>query len=520
MEKNTIGAETLLAAVDLGSNSFRLEIAHCVGGQIQRVDYIKEAVRQGGDLDDNHNLNAAALERGVKCLERFGEALKGFPTQNVRAVATQTLREARNRDFFIDLAQKALGYNIEVISGVEEARLIYQGVSHFLPQTDERRLVIDIGGRSTEFILGQHFDALQTESLRVGSVAWSLKYFPDGELSEKNLKRAEVAAKSFLDVITRSYAAKYWDVAYGASGTVGAVGDVLAFAGFQEGVITREGLDWLRKELIKAKNTSRLKLDGLKEERNAVIGGGFSVLWAVFDILKIETLQVARGALRHGLFYDMAAEASDGLVYTKEASIHLLLKRFPVDARQAEHVKEAALYLFDRVTSNLKLKKSEIKEQRRLLSWAAQCHEIGAMISHGESHLHGAYILDHTELMGFSQRDLHHLSLLVLGQRGKLKKLDLSQVDQKLLIALTCLRLAVILCHSRNKPVLSGIENLQFNAEKMVLTVLEAWLETHPQTSYLLEEEVIAWRKVNWSLTITTKHKRQDAQTIDSLDTI
>ncbi|MFT6067286.1 MAG: exopolyphosphatase/guanosine-5'-triphosphate,3'-diphosphate pyrophosphatase, partial [Methylophilaceae bacterium] len=172
----TIGAETLLAAIDLGSNSFRLEIAHHVGGQIQRVDYIKEAVRQGADLDESRNLNDAAIERGVKCLERFGEALKGFPKQNVRAVATQTLREARNTDDFLSLAKKALGYKVEVISGVEEARLIYQGVSHFLPQSDERRLVIDIGGRSTEFVLGQHFDALKTDSLRVGSVAWSLKY--------------------------------------------------------------------------------------------------------------------------------------------------------------------------------------------------------------------------------------------------------------------------------------------------------------------------------------------------------
>lgn len=506
-----IDAETLLAAVDLGSNSFRLEIAHHVGGQIQRVDYIKEAVRQGGDLDENRNLNAAALERGVKCLERFGEALKGFPKQNVRAVATQTLREARNRDFFIGLARQALGYNIEVISGVEEARLIYQGVSHFLPQSDERRLVIDIGGRSTEFVLGQHFNALKTESLRVGSVAWSLKYFPDGELSDKNLKRAEVAASSFLDVITRPYAPKHWDVAYGASGTVGAVGDVLALAGFEEGVITQDGLDWLRKELVKAKHANRLKLDGLKEERKAVIGGGLSVLRAIFDILKIETLHVARGALRHGLFYDMAAEASDGLVYTKEASVNLLLSRFPVDTKHAEHVKEATSYLFDSVSGDLKYKKNEIKEQRRLLSWAAQCHEIGSVISHAASHRHGAYILDHTELMGFSQSELHHLSLLVLGQRGKLKKLDLTKVDDCLIASLACLRLAVILCHSRNKPELSGIQKLQFSDDEIQLTVLDDWAEEHPQSAYLLEEEVIAWKKTNWRFTVKTKSKLENA---------
>ncbi len=506
MKENTmIGADTLFAAVDLGSNSFRLEIAHHVGGQIQRVDYIKEAVRQGGDLDESRNLNEAAIDRGLRCLERFGEALKGFPKQNVRAVATQTLREARNRKQFVALARKALGYDIEVISGVEEARLIYQGVSHFLPQSDERRLVIDIGGRSTEFILGQHFDAKTTESLRVGSVAWSLKYFPDGELSEKNLKRAEVAAKSFLDVIAKSYAPKHWDVAYGASGTVGAVGDVLALAGFKEGEINREGLNWLTKELIKAKSADRLKLPGLKPERNAVIGGGLSVLRAVFDLLKIDSLQVARGALRHGLFYDMVAEASDGLIYTKETSVELLLSRFPVDTVHAENVKAAAVYLFDYVAdSDVFAKKSETKSQRRLLQWAAQCHEIGSIISHSASHRHGAYILDHTELMGFSQSELHHLSLLVLGQHGKIKKLELDDDDKQLIASLACLRLAVILCHSRNQPMLKGIKKLTFSDNTLQLTVLESWLEAHPQSAYLLEEEVIAWKKTHWRLSVIT----------------
>jgi len=506
MDNNiTIDADALFAAVDLGSNSFRLEIAHYVGGQIQRIDYIKEPVRQGGDLDEDRNLNEAAIERGLRCLERFGEALKGFSKQNVRAVATQTLREARNKKHFIALAEKALGYQIEIISGVEEARLIYQGVSHFLPQSDDRRLVVDIGGRSTEFVLGKHFDAKTTESLRVGSVAWSLKYFPEGELSERNLKRAEVAAKSFLDVIARSYAPKHWDVAYGASGTVGAVGDVLALAGFDEGKITKKGLDWLRDELIKAKKTDKLKLAGLKEERNAVIGGGLSVLRAVFDLLKIDTLHVARGALRHGLFYDMISEASDGLVYTKEASIDLLLSRFPVDTAHAENVKAAAIHLFDSAASDLNLKKREIKEQRRLLGWAAQSHEIGSIISHSASHRHGAYILDHTELMGFSQSELHHLSLLVYGQHGKLKKLELSDNDSDLIVSLICLRLAIILCHSRNVPLLEGIKKLSFKGDVLELTVLESWLEAHPQSAYLLEEEAIAWKKTHWRFNMATK---------------
>lgn len=506
MEKSTtIGADTLLAAVDLGSNSFRLEIAHHVGGQVQRVDYIKEAVRQGGGLDENRNLNDAAIERGLKCLERFGEAIKGFPKQNVRAVATQTLREARNAAFFLQQARKALGYKIEVISGVEEARLIYQGVSHFLPQSQERRLVIDIGGRSTEFILGSQFDVYKSDSLRVGSVAWSLKYFPDGELSEKNFKRAELAAESFLDVLTDTFGQQHWDIAYGASGTVGAVADVLALAGFEEGVVTKKGLDWLRAEIISAKHIDRLKLAGLKEDRVAVIGGGLSVLRAVFNVLKIDTLQVARGALRHGLFYDIAAEASDGLVYTKDASVDLLLSRFPVDTVHAERVRDTALHLFDQLVGALQYKKHQLKEMRRMLSWAAECHEIGAVISHGGMHRHGAYILDHTELMGFSQSELHQLGMLVLGQYGKLKKLDLTEVDEPLLILLVCIRLAVIFCHARNAPDLAGIKKLQLNDGLLELTVYQDWSELHPQSVYLLEEEAVAWRKTEWNFSFTIK---------------
>lgn len=502
MGKNDIiNSETLLAAVDLGSNSFRLEIGRFDGGQIQRVDYIKETVRQGGDLDADRNLKPEAIERGVKCLARFGESLKGFPKAHVRAVATQTLREARNRDVFIKLANKALGYNIEVISGVEEARLIYQGVSRLLPQSDERRLVIDIGGRSTEFILGQQFTAHTTDSLRVGSVAWSLKYFPNGELFEQHFYRAEIAAESFLDAVADTYGSQYWDVAYGASGTVGAIADILALEGYKEGQITKKGLDWLRNELVRAKYADRLKLAGLREDRKAVIAGGLSVLMAVFDILKIDSLMVANGALRHGLLYDMVAEAHDGMSDIREASVKLIANRFSVNTAQATNVKETAVYLFDMLAKDLDQAELEISEQRRMLGWAAQCHEIGCAISHTESHRHGAYIIDHSELMGFSQSELHRLSLLVLGHHGKLKKLDLAANDTSFIVILACIRLAVILCHSRNKPELKGI-SLHLHDNSMQLNTTQAWHQKYPQTAYLLEEEVISWQKTSWSLMV------------------
>ncbi|MGQ0442486.1 MAG: Ppx/GppA phosphatase family protein [Methylophilaceae bacterium] len=503
MKNNTtINAETLLAAVDLGSNSFRLEIGRYAGGQIQRVDYLKEAVRQGGDLDADRNLNPEAIERGVRCLARFGETLKGFPKQYVRAVATQTLREAKNRDYFLNLARKALGYNIEVISGVEEARLIYQGVSRLLPQSDERRLVIDIGGRSTEFILGQQFTAQTTDSLRVGSVAWSLKYFPNGELSEKNFYRAEIAAESFLDAVADTYHREYWDVAYGASGTVGAIADILAYEGYKADRISRKGLDWLRNELIRAKYADRLRLEGLREDRKAVIGGGLTVLLAVFDLLNIEEMQVAYGALRHGVLYDMIAEDNDDISDIREASVKLLANRFLVNLEHAGNVKDTATYFFDKISIDLTLTEIEVSADRRMLAWAAQLHEIGCAISHTEAHRHGAYILDHTELMGFSQTELHRLSLLVLGHYGKIKKLEGDFSNRRLVSQLVCLRLAVILCHSRNKPVLKDMV-LHLHDNLIQLSMPQTWSQKFPQTAYLLEEEVISWQKTNWSLMIS-----------------
>lgn len=507
LNNDSLSPETLLAAVDLGSNSFRLEISRYQNGQIQRVDYLKETVRQGADLDENRDLKPEAIERGLKCLARFGETLKGFPKHHVRAVATQTLREARNRDVFLKLAKKALGHEVEVISGVEEARLIYQGVSRLLPQSDEKRLVIDIGGRSTEFILGLHLDAKITDSLRVGSVTWSLKYFTNGILSEKNFQRAEIAAESFLDAIADSYQHRHWDVAYGASGTVGAIAEILASAGFEEDKITRKGLAWLRAQLIKAKTTDQLDLIGLKDDRKTVIAGGLCVLLGVFDILKIDTLIVAKGALRHGLLYDMMSQDDATSQDLRNASINHLTTRFDVNKNHAENVTKVALGFFNTLSTTLDVQNKNTHELHRLkqiLGWAAACHEIGNVISHSESQKHGAYILDNTELMGFAQIELHLLSLLVLGHSGKLKKLDADFNNESFICQLISLRLAVIFCHSRNIPVLKNIL-LERAKNHFLLSLPSVWQQAFPQTSYLLEEEVLAWGKTNWSLVVATQ---------------
>ena len=506
---NTVLPETLLAAIDLGSNSFRLEIGRHENGLVQRVDYIKETVRQGADLDENRNLKPEAIERGLKCLARFGETLKGFPRQNVRAVATQTLREARNRDVFLKLAQKALGYEVEVISGVEEARLIYQGVSRLLPQSNERRLVIDIGGRSTEFILGHHLFAETTDSLRVGSVTWSLKYFPDGILSEKNFQRAEIAAESFLDAVADGYQKQFWDIAYGASGTIGAIAEILAYAGFEENIITDNGLVWLRTQLIKAKTIDKLDLAGLKDERKAVIAGGLSVLIGVFDLLKLDQLTVAKGALRHGLLYDMVPQGNDAAKDLRNTSINNLITRFGVNKAHAANVAKVALVFFNSLTLGIVDDEETLQNLRRLkqkLSWAALCHEVGSAISHTESQKHGAYIVDNTELMGFAQSELHRLSLLVLGHSGKLKKLEADFYDEGFIYQLMSLRLAVIFCHSRNYPVLKNI-TFERAENTFLLGLPSAWQQAFPQTSYLLEEEILAWQKTNWSLIISTNNQ-------------
>ena len=334
--------ETRLAAVDLGSNSFRLEIGRLEGGQIHRVQYLKETVRLGSGLDEERNLTPLAMQRGWDCLARFGERLAGFKRDQVCAVATQTLREARNRDEFLARAHEVLGFPIDVISGREEARLIYQGVAHLLPQSDERRLVVDIGGRSTELILGHAFDARVMESYRVGSVTLSMKHFPTGQFTAHAFRMAEIAAKAVLDEALDAYRRDAWEVAYGSSGTIGAVGDVLAAAGWPAGSVTREGLDWLLARLLKAQSADRLQLDGIREDRRAVIGGGVSVLRAVFDLLGIDRMQAAQGALRHGVLYDLL-DREQMQADVRLATVQRLANKFETDTAQAQRVGKVAL---------------------------------------------------------------------------------------------------------------------------------------------------------------------------------
>jgi exopolyphosphatase / guanosine-5'-triphosphate,3'-diphosphate pyrophosphatase len=485
---------TLLAAVDLGSNSFRLEIGRFEHGHIHRVEYLKETVRQGNGLDEDRNLTPEALERGWACLARFGERLQGFPREHVRAVATQTLREARNRDVFLLRGSEALGYPIDVVSGVEEARLIYQGVARLLPQSDERRLVVDIGGRSTELILGEAFAAKAVASFRVGSVAWSARYFAEGTFTAKAFLAAEIAAKAVLDEALAVFRRDAWEVAYGSSGTAGAVGDVLAGMGGPKGLITRDGLDALRDKLLRAQNADRVRMEGLKEDRRAVIGGGVSVLRAVFDLLDIDEMQVAQGALRQGALYDLL-DREQPETDLRTSTVNALMLRFAVDLAHAQRVADTACHLFKQAAP------VDSERSARKLEWAAKLHEVGCRISHSDYHRHGAYILDNTDAAGFALPELHRLSVLVLGQRGKVRKLEVDLSEPGFVLQLLCLRLAVALCHARRAPDLS---DMQLRAEPggFALNISPQWAKTYPQSAHLLQEEMAAWQKTPWELKI------------------
>lgn len=296
---------TRLAAVDLGSNSFRLELGHTEGGRFCRHDYLKETVRLGNGLDAQSCLTPAAMHRGWDCLARFGERLRAFKPDVVCAVATQTLRDAGNRETFLSHGSALLGFPVRLISGDEEARLIYQGVAQALPDTPERRLVIDIGGRSTELIVGTGWETRQMASYPVGSVAWSLLYFPEGELTIEAFDKAERAAIDLLAPSVAFCAPAHWDVAYGSAGTVNAVVDVLAAAGWPPGHVSQAGLNWLLDQLLSAHSARELTLLGMREDRKAIIGGGLSVLRAVFALLGIKQLEQTLGGLRHGLLTDL-----------------------------------------------------------------------------------------------------------------------------------------------------------------------------------------------------------------------
>jgi exopolyphosphatase/guanosine-5'-triphosphate,3'-diphosphate pyrophosphatase len=486
-----VNSRGALAAVDIGSNSFRLEIGALPQGRYRRIDYLKETVRLGAGLDDNGMLSEEAAQRGLTCLRRFSARLAGFAPGQVRAVATQTLREARNRNAFLLRAQEALGFPIEVISGREEARLIYSGVAHLQPG-DEPRLVIDIGGRSTELILGQGTTPQVTESFGVGCVSLSLRFFEDGRLTEAALRAAQVAAGAEFEEALRTFAPAQWRQALGSSGTAGAVAQVLKEAGVTDGRITPAALRWCMEQCLTAGHIDRIDLPTLRPDRRAVLPGGLAILYTLAMQFQIETLWPAKGALRQGVIIDLherlralhGAPTAD----VRDQTVGEVQRRFAVDRTQAGRVARVALALFDAAMPDAEV------ETRRELAWACALHEVGLMISHHDHHRHSAYLLAHVDAPGFSQSQQRRVGELVLGQRGGLRKVEPQMASETFAWQVMCLRLAVIKCHARGEVDARALE-LRARGRDATLRFGPHWAEANPRTLFLLREEALAWSR-------------------------
>ena len=480
-----------LAAVDMGSNSFRLEIGSLQRGRYRRIEYFKETVRLGAGLDAHGILTEDAAQRGLVCLRSFATRLAAFAPPRVRAVATQTLREARNRNAFLLRAQEALGFPIEVISGREEARLIYAGVAHLQP-AQEARLVVDIGGRSTELILGAGMLPIKAESFGVGCLSLSQRFFPEGRISEAGFRAAQVAAGAELEEALLPFAREHWRQALGSSGTAGAVSQVLQAAGVSDGRITPSGLRWCIERCIAAGHVSRIELPGLKLERREVLPGGLAILYTLAANFQIEELLPARGALRQGVIIELharlAARTHDQPRELRDASVQELQRRFEVDAGQAQRVTDIALALFHSAMPDADI------ESRRELAWACALHETGLMVSHHDHHRHSAYLLAHVDAPGFSQSQQRRLADLVLGQRGGLRKVEAPLASELFALQVLCLRLAVIKCHARGDVSTQALR-LRCQSREAQLDFSARWAESHPRTLYLLQEEAGIWAR-------------------------
>jgi exopolyphosphatase/guanosine-5'-triphosphate,3'-diphosphate pyrophosphatase len=402
------------------------------------------------------------------------------------------VRDARNRDAFLARARSALGLPIEVISGREEARLIFAGVARLQP-SDLPRLVVDIGGRSTEMILGRGRKPLTAESFQVGSVSLSMRYFGDGRFTEAAFRNAQVAAGAELEEALEPFAPAHWAEALGSSGTVGAVSQLLAASRVTDGRITPAGLRWLMDQCLRAGRVDKLTLPGLKEDRRPVIAGGLSILYTLATHFGIEEMVAARGALRQGVIFDLderlqaAAHAEDGRDI-RDASVRELQRRFIVDTQQSQRVQAVA----DSLHADVQPKAPH--DTRRELQWACALHEVGMMVSHHDHHRHSAYVIAHVDAPGFSQSQQRRLADLVLAQRGGLRKVEAALGQDDFAWQVLCLRLAIIASHAR-ADVEAGAFALKRSGGRATLSLPAGWAEQHPRTVHLLSEEVQAWER-------------------------
>jgi len=479
-----------LAAIDLGSNSFHMQVGRVEGEQLFYLDSIKEPVRLASGLTATKRLDAASQRRALDCLARIGERLQGMPAGAVRAVGTSALRVAKNSADFLAKAQAALGFEIEIVAGREEARLIYLGVSHSLPLTQTPRLVVDIGGGSTECIIGTGYEAQERESLRMGCVVFSKQFFADGVVSKQAMDSADIAARVEIQLVAspfrNSSTTQVWQEAVGSSGTARALGEICRLNNHSDGAITLNGLRWLRDRLTKAGQVNKLDLPGLKPDRRPVLAGGMAIMLALFEELGIDHMDVAQGAMREGILWDLLGRVHDQDM--RDISVGQFQRRYHVDIKQAGRVALLATAL----AKNLQPRIDE--EALRALNWAALLHEIGISIAHSGFHKHGAYILENADMPGFSRRDQSRLAALVRASRGGLGKLGFFPADPNWPLIL-CLRLAVLFNSGRNNPSLPKMQ-LACDNGACQLHLPAAWLKANLLTQAALDDELKAWREV------------------------
>lgn len=480
-----------VAAVDLGSNSFHMMVARPDGAELQIIDRLREPVRLATGLDQKGRLIPAARERAIACLERFGQRLRELPKTRVRAVGTNTLRKARNADEFLDEAESALGHPIEIISGLEEARMIYGGVSQDLGPERPRRLVIDIGGGSTELIIGNLNQPKLMESRQLGCIVHTRSHFSDGELTHKAWKSAELAVRVELENLERPFKEAGWDVAMGSSGSIRTIQKVLQGYGWSELHITRDGMEKLAEKVIEAGSIDKLDLPGLSRDRQPIFAGGLVVLQGIFRTLGIKEMEVSDRALRDGLLYDLLGRLSDSDVRAR--TVAAVAARYGADPKQAARVGETALACLKQVAEDWNLE-DDICPQ--LLGWAAQLHEVGLAISHAKYEKHSAYLVAHTDLAGFSQVEQQALAALLRAHRGKFED-DLFESlpdpwTKRVQRLCVILRLAVLLHRSRSPEPLAKF-SLKAERKTLELELPKHWLEEHPltQADLGLEDEFL-----------------------------
>lgn len=485
-ESGRIGADCY-AAVDLGSNSFHLVISRYNHGEFTVLDRQREVVRLAAGLNANRQLSEEVAERALKCLERFGQLLRNMPPENIRAVGTNAIRQMRGKHWFLERAELALGHSIEIIAGREEARLIYLGVSKWSSDRNESRLVIDIGGGSTEIIAGKGDTAHCRESLEVGCVVLNNQFFADGKLSKKRFSRAILAAELAIQPVVSQFRLQGWTQVIGCSGTMKAMATAMIEGGWSKDGIHLDGLNSLLARALDAKHVNKLDIPGLTKDRATVFAGGLAILLALFDLFDIREMSVSDIALREGVLYDLVGRSSTEDI--RDVTVTAMLARWGVDLGHAGRVRETAFGIYQQLAAVWELQDNLFA---RALGWSSELHEVGLHVSHDGYHKHGAYLIANADMAGFARRDQLLLSALIQSHR---RKFPVAQFDELPSILVTpgkrvavILRLAVLLHRGRSDGPLAPV-SVSATDDQLTLEFEPGWLAEHPLTEADLEQE-------------------------------